>query len=350
MDTFVRDRTAGTTTRVSTNAFGGQIAKGGDLVAFSYDGDTVAFGAVDPDVTSPSSNGTTYHAYLRSGAGTITVADVRDANGAYANGGVLGGAISGTGRYVAFTSSASDIVRNDTNTASDVFVRDRQATSAPFTTWALLADQQYIDFAGHSGTSGQVADWAARLANGETNVGRMIAAHAHGPAWSGKRGPVLRLYWAFFLRAPDAGGLAYWLGKSEGGMPLATIAQKFALSSEFQNTYGPLADADFVKLVYGNVLQRKSDAAGVSFWVDQLQHHGLTRGGMMPKFSESSEGKRVLSPYVDVLLLHLGLLRQLPTKVEFSSETQAVITGNTPIEDLADQLRLWGSYSARFAN
>ena len=36
-------------------------------------------------------------------------------------------AISGNGRYVAFTSSANDLVANDTNNAQDVFVRDLQA-------------------------------------------------------------------------------------------------------------------------------------------------------------------------------------------------------------------------------
>ena len=38
-------------------------------------------------------------------------------------------AISGDGRYVAFTSAAPNLVRGDTNGASDVFVRDRVAGS-----------------------------------------------------------------------------------------------------------------------------------------------------------------------------------------------------------------------------
>ncbi len=48
-------------------------------------------------------------------------------NGAFANGPSTDCAITGDGRYVAFTSSASNLVTGDTNNSRDVFVRDLQA-------------------------------------------------------------------------------------------------------------------------------------------------------------------------------------------------------------------------------
>ncbi len=49
--------------------------------------------------------------------------------GAQSNGSSLGGGISSNGRFVAFWSSASNLVRGDTNGTDDVFVRDRRANT-----------------------------------------------------------------------------------------------------------------------------------------------------------------------------------------------------------------------------
>ena len=59
-------------------------------------------------------------------AGKLTRVSV-GIGGAEANGGSGGATISANGRLVAFTSAASNLVLGDTNSASDVFVRDLQA-------------------------------------------------------------------------------------------------------------------------------------------------------------------------------------------------------------------------------
>lgn len=101
-------------------------------------------------------------------------------------------------------------------------------------------------------------------------------------------GEVYRLYVAFFLRTPDASGLAYWVNVRESGASLDAIAASFSASAEFQAEYGSLSDADFVELVYHNVLARTPDAAGVSYW-QSLLAAGTERGAMMIGFSESQE-------------------------------------------------------------
>jgi len=99
---------------------------------------------------------------------------------------------------------------------------------------------------------------------------------------------VARLYEAYLRRAPDADGLRFWVDRRSTGSAIAEISEAFAQSPEFTNRYGQLSNADFVDLVYQNVLGREPDAAGASSWLTQL-NAGLTRGAMMVGFSDSAE-------------------------------------------------------------
>jgi len=102
---------------------------------------------------------------------------------------------------------------------------------------------------------------------------------------------VFRLYWAYFLRNPDASGLDYWVGqvRSRG---LAGVSNGFAQSSEFVHRYGQLGNSAFVKLIYSNVFSRDVDASGLSYWTSAL-NHGKSRGLVMIGFSESGEFRRL---------------------------------------------------------
>ena len=98
-----------------------------------------------------------------------------------------------------------------------------------------------------------------------------------------------RLYRAHFLRASDAGGLEYWVGRHTGqGLSLPAISNHFAASQEFQARYGNISARAFVDLVYRNVLNRAPDAGGYNYWLQRL-HQGMSRGEMMLHFSESAE-------------------------------------------------------------
>ena len=103
------------------------------------------------------------------------------------------------------------------------------------------------------------------------------------------QGQATRLYSAYFLRAPDLGGLRYWVGRLQGGISLQSGSQFFSESSEFRNRYGTLNNGQFVDLVYQNVLGRGPDAGGRAHWVAALTSGGQSRGGVMIGFSESNE-------------------------------------------------------------
>ena len=81
---------------------------------------------------------------------------------------------------------------------------------------------------------------------------------------------ILRLYRAFFNREPDIDGAKYWLNQARNGRTVDNMGRFFATSDEFNTTYGPLNDAQFMTVVYRNVLNRGPDPAGFDFWIEQM--------------------------------------------------------------------------------
>ncbi len=134
-DVFVHDRLAGTTTRVSL-AGGGAEANGGSLgSAISGDGRYVAFFSVASNLVTGDTNGT-FDVFVHDRqTGTTTRVSVSSA-GDQGNSGSFSPSISGDGRFVAFDSLASNLVSGDTNARWDCFIHDRQAG----TTWRVSVD------------------------------------------------------------------------------------------------------------------------------------------------------------------------------------------------------------------
>ncbi len=75
---------------------------------------------------------------------------------------------------------------------------------------------------------------------------------------------------------------------------LLNVSDFFSTSSEFKNTYGDIDEAEFVALIYKNVLARTPDGSGFSFWTRQLQSGRYSRAEVMIGFSESQEYKERL--------------------------------------------------------
>lgn len=99
----------------------------------------------------------------------------------------------------------------------------------------------------------------------------------------------LRLYRAALGRDPEGAGAAYWLGLQRGGVSLDRIAAEFAASPEFAATYGPsLTSAEFVAVVYRNVLGREGDPAGARYWVGLIDG-GLSRAQVLRWFASAAE-------------------------------------------------------------
>lgn len=126
-DVFVRDRANGTTTRVSVASDG---AQGDDAVSFftgpalSGDGRYILFSARASNLVPDDTNGAD-DVFLHDRVTSRTSLVSATPSGTVGNGasGSAGIALSGDGRYAAFTSTASDLVDCDTG-LQDIFVRD----------------------------------------------------------------------------------------------------------------------------------------------------------------------------------------------------------------------------------
>ncbi|GAB2576801.1 hypothetical protein GCM10027034_03850 [Ramlibacter solisilvae] len=107
---------------------------------------------------------------------------------------------------------------------------------------------------------------------------------------SGTAGQAYRLYQAAFDRVPDLPGLGYQMHDLDIGHSLLSVAGNFIASPEFQNTYGNLADRDYITQLYRNVLNREPEPEGMAFYLDWLSK-GATRAHLLVGFSESPENQ-----------------------------------------------------------
>ena len=93
-------------------------------VSTSRDGRFVSFSSRATNLAGPDTNGT-IDVFLRDRAlGTTTLESV-SSSGVQANDYSNGTALNETGRYIAFSSAATNLVPGDTNGSADLFVRDR---------------------------------------------------------------------------------------------------------------------------------------------------------------------------------------------------------------------------------
>jgi Tol biopolymer transport system component len=127
VDVFVRDLQMRTTTLVSTNSSGTATGNAGSRDAIiSADGRFVAFSSTAGDLVPNDANGQS-DVFIRDlQTGTTTLASANRLGTDSGNGASTSPVLSDDGRFVTFSSSASDLVENDTNGQEDIFVRDLQ--------------------------------------------------------------------------------------------------------------------------------------------------------------------------------------------------------------------------------
>ncbi|HXW11042.1 MAG TPA: choice-of-anchor D domain-containing protein [Steroidobacteraceae bacterium] len=125
-DVFLRDLDHGTTRLVSGAWNGGSANSYAVDASISADGRHAAFYSPASNLVQDDSNGAGDIFVWSREAGTLEIVSVNSA-GRPGNDESLESRISADGRYVAFTSFASNLARNDDNGRSDVFLRDRQA-------------------------------------------------------------------------------------------------------------------------------------------------------------------------------------------------------------------------------
>jgi hypothetical protein len=125
-DVFVHDRVTGVTTQVSVSSqgVGGNNASFGARI--SGDGRYVVFESVADNLVPTDSNGGYRDIFLHDNVTGQTTLVSKSIDSAGGNESSYAAVISRDGRYIAFDSDASNLIAGDTNSASDVFIYDRE--------------------------------------------------------------------------------------------------------------------------------------------------------------------------------------------------------------------------------
>ena len=110
---------------------------------------------------------------------------------------------------------------------------------------------------------------------------------------------VERVYLAALDRPPDAGGLSFWTNALDSGA--ATVRQLEAAlvgSAEFGAKYGATTNAEFVDLLYRNVLDRSADPGALAFWAGGLDAGRIIRADVVHGIAFSDELTAKVAPLV----------------------------------------------------
>lgn len=126
-DIFLHDRAAGTTERLSLTSTGAQGPGTSTFPTINAEGTLVAF--VSDGKLVPQKTTTAVDVFLRDLAGATTTLLTPGLAGTGGNGASSAVVMSGDGRYLTFVSAATNLVTGDTNGAADVFVLDRQTST-----------------------------------------------------------------------------------------------------------------------------------------------------------------------------------------------------------------------------
>jgi len=123
-DAFVYDTMVGQTRRVSVDSGGGEGNAVSYSSAISSNGSVVVFTSLASNLVAGDTNAVWDVFVYEMATGATTRVSV-DSSGSEANYGSGSSDVSGDGTIITFCSYASNLVANDTNYASDVFVHDR---------------------------------------------------------------------------------------------------------------------------------------------------------------------------------------------------------------------------------
>jgi hypothetical protein len=129
LNAYLRDRTNGTTRLISVNLSGTGGGNGDSLPrGISTNGYYVLFESVASDLMANDTNNAS-DVFVRDLQSGTTMFASTSLSAEAANGSSRDSVMTPDGRYVAFVSTATNLVANDTNKISDVFVRDLQSST-----------------------------------------------------------------------------------------------------------------------------------------------------------------------------------------------------------------------------
>lgn len=151
----------------------------------------------------------------------------------------------------------------------------------------------------------------------------------------------IELYIAYFNRAPDAEGLNFWGSVFAEGFSLEQIATFFLDQPETRATYPDTATTlEFATQVYGNVLGRTPDQAGLDFWVGLLDDGAVTRDQFILQVLRGAKADPDPAAPQDFIDLQLADRAYLAEKTDIGTYF-AVTRGMSDVADASAVMQLF---------
>jgi hypothetical protein len=148
---------------------------------------------------------------------------------------------------------------------------------------------------------------------------------------------LIELYVAYLGRIPDADGLSYWIDQFKSGRTLDDIGKSFYDAAvQYPSLTGyssTMTNADFVTIVYKNVLGRTSvDAEGLNYWTSSLASGAQTRGTLVKTILGSAhtfKGDATYGAVADLLdnKIKVGIAYAVQQGITFNSASDSVSKG-----------------------
>lgn len=178
----------------------------------------------------------------------------------------------------------------------------------------------YKNILGREPDAGGLAYWVAQVEAG-LKLSDVVSSFTTSTEAVSTVQPIIALYQAAFGRTPDTGGLQYWVAKVQSGMSLADVTQAFTQSSEFA-TVSAGSPTQFITALYQNTLGRAPDAGGLAYWVEQMAN-GSSPLNLLASFTASPEGQSVTGDKAQVVLAYQGVFGRSPTTTELTTALQS---------------------------
>ena len=200
-------------------------------------------------------------------------------------------------------------------------------------TSSFFVRQLYRDLLSRDPDPAGLAYWKGYIDNGALSREVVASSLFTSPEFSQSGLYLIKLYVGVLGRDPDFSGWSNWFTALRSGTTQTGVLNSFLASREFQNTYGSLSNADFVTLVYRNVLNRVPDPGGFANWVGQLNGGQSTRSEVMAAFLTGPEFDASVRSRAYANLCYLGLLRRSADPDGLRYWT-GILAGNTPLSSV----------------
>ena len=296
------------------------------------DGQTLAH-AISVTPSAATYTATFQTAYLLTVSAVPAAAAIVSASSGYVNAGSIVPLSVTPSSTFQFANWAGGVANRSSANTTVTMTAPLAVTANLIPTSAFFVRQLYRDLLSRDPDPAGLAYWKGHVDNGILPREVVASSLFTSPEFNQSGLYVIKLYVGVLGRDPDFGGWLNWFTALRSGTTQTAVLNAFLASQEFKNTYGSLSNADFVTLVYRNVLNRFPDSGGFAFWVGQLNGGQSTRADVMAAFITGPEFDAAVRSRAYANLCYMGFLRRAadPDGLHFWT---GVLAGNTPLSSV----------------